>query len=142
MPGLLPQKTIVPIDFSELSYQSLERAIEIAGQASAVHVIHVLPELNAMEPGVMYQTVTDETRVENTKAFLKKKFAEDQYPGLVVHATVGDPGHKVADYAQQEGADLIVLPSHGRTGLKHLLLGSVAERVVRLAHCDVLVLRR
>lgn len=141
MAGLLPRKTIVPIDFSDLSYRALQRAVEIAGDAATVHAIHVLPELNAMEPGVMYQTVTDETRVANTEDFMRKKFAADQYSGLVVHAVVGDPGHRVAEYAEQQEADLIVLPSHGRTGLKHLLLGSVAERIVRMAHCPVLVLR-
>ena len=47
----------------------------------------------------------------------------------------------IANYAREQGAALIVMPSHGRTGLSHLLIGSVAERVVRYASCPVLVLR-
>ena len=47
-----------------------------------------------------------------------------------------------ASFAQEKHAELIVIPSHGRTGITRLLIGSVAERVVRLAHCPVLVLRK
>jgi nucleotide-binding universal stress UspA family protein len=55
---------------------------------------------------------------------------------------LGEPAHGIADYAQDKKAELIVIPSHGRTGITRLLIGSVAERVVRLAHCPVLVLRK
>ena len=54
----------------------------------------------------------------------------------------GDPGLMIADYAADVQADLIVMPSHGYHGVKRLLLGSVAERVLRHANCPVLVLRR
>ena len=54
----------------------------------------------------------------------------------------GDPGLLIADYAAEVHADLIVMPSHGYHGVKRLLLGSVAERVLRHANCPVLVLRR
>jgi nucleotide-binding universal stress UspA family protein len=55
---------------------------------------------------------------------------------------IGDPGHEIADCAAEIGADLVVISSHGRKGVKRLLIGSVAERVVRLSHCPVLVLRK
>lgn len=55
---------------------------------------------------------------------------------------IGDPGVEIVKVATELKAGLIVMPSHGRTGLKHLLLGSVAERVVRTATCPVLVLRK
>ena len=51
------------------------------------------------------------------------------------------PATEIAKYAEEHHTDLIVLPSHGRTGLARLMIGSVAERVVRLAHCPVLVIR-
>ncbi len=54
----------------------------------------------------------------------------------------GDPGLVITDYATEIGAGLIVIPSHGYHGLKRLVLGSVAERVIRHADCSVLVLRR
>jgi nucleotide-binding universal stress UspA family protein len=58
-------------------------------------------------------------------------------PGALIN-----PGTEIAEYADEIGADLIVIPSHGYHGVKRLLLGSVAERVIRAAHCSVLVLRR
>ena len=54
----------------------------------------------------------------------------------------GDAGLATADYASQVNADLIVVPSHGYHGVKRFLLGSTAERIIRHAHCSVLVLRR
>ena len=54
---------------------------------------------------------------------------------------IGDPGHEITEYAEEIGASLIITPSHGRTGLSRLLIGSVAERVVRLAKCPVMVLK-
>ena len=61
--------------------------------------------------------------------------------GVQVNVAFGDPGDEITKHAETVHADLIVMPSHGRTGLKRLLIGSVAERVVRLAQCPVLVLR-
>ena len=57
------------------------------------------------------------------------------------HVRFGDPGREIAAFAESQHADLIVMPSHGRTGLSRILIGSVAERVVRLAHCPVLILK-
>ncbi len=54
----------------------------------------------------------------------------------------GDPGHEIARYAEQISAGLIVVSSHGTSGLERLLIGSVADRVVRLARCAVLVLKK
>ena len=54
---------------------------------------------------------------------------------------IGDPGSEITKLAKEVGAHLIIMPSHGRTGISRLLLGSVAERVLRLSHCPVLVLR-
>jgi nucleotide-binding universal stress UspA family protein len=141
MPGLLSKKTVVPIDFSDLSFSALDRGIEIAGEQGEVHIIHVLAELTAMEPGNLYGTVTDETRIKSVEKHLREKLAGDKYARVMVHAVVGDAGREITALAEREDADLIVIPSHGYGFLKHMLLGSVAERVVRLAHCPVLVLR-
>ena len=72
---------------------------------------------------------------------MREKLADKKYAGVQMKVSFGDPGSEIAAFAKTEKADLIVLPSHGRTGLRHLLIGSVAEKVVRLAHCPVLVLR-
>jgi nucleotide-binding universal stress UspA family protein len=141
MTGLSPKRTVVPIDFSDLSHQALDKAIEIAGEDGEVLVIHVLTELSTMEPGNLYGTVTDEDRIKSAEEFLRKKLADDKYARVSVHAVIGDAGREITAFAERESADLIVIPSHGYGFVKHLLLGSVAERVVRLAHCPVLVLR-
>ncbi|MGI9473804.1 MAG: universal stress protein [Rubripirellula sp.] len=141
MSGLTSKVTIVPIDFSDVSIAALDQALEIAGTDGTVHVIHVLAELATMEPGNLYGTVDDESRIVSTSKYMREKLADSKYDGVRVHVVVGDPGREIANFSESEGATLIVLPSHGYGFFKHMLLGSVAERVIRLAHCPVLVLR-
>lgn len=141
MSGLNPNRAVVPIDFSDLSRAALDRTIEIVGESGEIHVIHVLAELSTMEPGNLYGTVTDEDRIKSTEEMLRRKFNDPRYSKVVMHAVVGDAGREITAFAERESADLIVIPSHGYGFFKHMLLGSVAERVVRLAHCPVLVLR-
>ena len=73
---------------------------------------------------------------------LTKLADEHGAKGATLAVAIGTPGLEVADYARRHEADLIVIPSHGYHGVKRLFLGSVAERVIRHAACDVLVLRR
>ena len=73
---------------------------------------------------------------------VRERLADAKYSGVQIDVEIGDPGQCIVDFAESVQADLIVTPSHGRTGVKRLLIGSVAERVVRLAHCPVLVLRK
>ncbi len=141
MPGLQPERLVVPIDHSELAWEALARAIEIAGDASKVHAVHVLAPLMAMEPGVVYGTVTDESRIRSSADYLREQLAEHGHEGVTLKVIIGDAGREITDYAAKVSADLIVIPSHGRGFVKHMLLGSVAERVIRLARCPVLVLR-
>jgi nucleotide-binding universal stress UspA family protein len=122
--------------------EAVDAALEVAESSSSVHVIHVLPELVVLEPSVAWATIDDEDRIQATEKRLRAVLENEKYQGMEVKVLVGDPGHVIADYAQDVEADLIVLPSHGRTGLKRMLIGSVAERVVRLAHCPVLVIRK
>ena len=138
----LPKKlVIVPFDFSETSVGAVETALQMVDDASHVHVVHCLPELVPTEPGVIWSTVNDEDRNAHVVEAIGKQLEEAKYKNVVVKSFIGDPGHSIADYAEENKADLIVMPSHGRTGLTRLLIGSVAERVIRLAHCPVLVLR-
>jgi nucleotide-binding universal stress UspA family protein len=141
MSGFQAKKIIIPVDFSDFSMQAVDRALEIASDDSVIRVVHVLLPLSVMEPGVLYGEITDETRVETTVKHLQERFADAKYAQVSSHAMVGDPGHEITGFAASEQADLIVMPSHGHGFLKHLMLGSVAERVVRMAHCPVLVLK-
>jgi nucleotide-binding universal stress UspA family protein len=90
----------------------------------------------------VWDTIDDNSRREHAAEVLRQRLSDPKHLGVRIEILFGDPGSEIADYAQRHSADLIVLPSHGRTGLKRLLLGSVAERIVRLAHCPVLVLRQ
>jgi nucleotide-binding universal stress UspA family protein len=141
MPWSPRQTVLTPVDFSQESLEAVDTAVDLAGDSSKVHVLHVLPELSAADPGVIWQTADDEKRSEHVREVLRKKLADPKFAGVRIHVAVGDPGHQIAKFAGLLSADLIVIPSHGRRGVRRLLIGSVAERVVRLAHCPVLVLR-
>jgi nucleotide-binding universal stress UspA family protein len=145
------QRILVPIDFSEQSRTALSVAFEIAGRSGQaphgrdgggqIAVIHVLPDLSPAEPGELWNTVSAESRIEHASTALKDWLKQGDHSLDDVEVCIGDPGAKICRAASERGLDLIVLSSHGRTGLKRLLIGSVAERVVRLAPCPVLVLR-
>ena len=142
MSGLHAKKIVAPVDLSDESLAALGTAVDMAGSPSDVHAVHVIPELNLSEPGVIWQEIDNSGRKQHAEQELFKKLSDGKFAQVHIEIEVGDPGHCVADFAKRIGADLIVMPSHGRTGLAHMLLGSVAERVVRLSHCPVLVLRK
>ncbi len=135
------KKIVVPYDFSDEAGQAIDVALEIS-TAAEVHVVHVAAVLAAAEPGVVWNVAPDIDRQEHIQQEFNKSFSEAKYERLKFAVRFGDPGQEIADFSQSEGAGLIVMPSHGRTGLNRMLIGSVAERVVRLAHCPVLVLRK
>lgn len=142
MSWLPKKKVVVPVDFSDESLAALEMARDtFVDQAADLHAVHVLAEMMPADPGVIWETIDDNTRRRHAEHALKERLTGDKWDGLNIEIAVGDPGTEIADYAKDVKAELVVMPSHGRTGLKHLLIGSVAERVVRLCHCPVLVLR-
>jgi nucleotide-binding universal stress UspA family protein len=139
----LPRKTVVvPVDFSEDSFVALETALEMVDDRSHVHVIHVLPVLEPAEPGVIWHTIDDQSRSEHAEQALRAELDRRGHKEIRIVIRFGDPGHEIAHYAEQIEAGLVLVSSHGRTGLKRLLIGSVAERLVRLARCPVLVLKK
>jgi nucleotide-binding universal stress UspA family protein len=139
--GLHPKKTLVPVDFSDQSLAAVDRAIDIAGNEGAVQVVFVLTEVLAMEPGNLFGTITNDPRIEVAMKKLRETFSDAKYAKIKFHVATGNFGREIASFAQREKINLIVIPSHGYGFVKHMLLGSVAERVVRLAVCPVLVLR-
>ncbi len=138
----LPKKCIVvPLDFSDFSFAALEQALEFVDSPESIHAVHVLPRLSPMEPGVIWGTIDDESRREHAIQALKDRLSGQEFHGITMDIRFGDPARQVARYAEEIRADLIVVPSHGRTGASHVLIGSTAERIVRNSHCPVLVLR-
>jgi nucleotide-binding universal stress UspA family protein len=136
---------LVPLDFSEYSDHALDYAIPFASKLQArltlLHVIEAFPVSDAeavmLPPDYFMELEVRANRqlrsyLEHvTTAGLKGEVA-------VVHGT---PFQVITETAKERQVDLIIMGSHGRTGLRHLWLGSVAERVVRLAPCPVLVVR-
>lgn len=142
MTWLPKRNVVVPVDFSAVSSEALATALELASSPAHVHVVHVLVPLEAMSPGIMWGTVDDFSREQAVREYYGKFAAEHGFVGADLAVRFGDPGTEIAEFAREVAADLIVVPSHGHHGLKRVLLGSVAERILRHAPCPVLVLRR
>jgi nucleotide-binding universal stress UspA family protein len=142
MNWLPKKKVIVPIDFSDESFLAIGTALQFVADATHLLVVHVLQEISTLEPTEAWHSVDAPSRIRNVAKIVRERLNEAGYDKVLLEVLIGDPGHEIADLAVRQRADLIVLPSHGRTGIRRLLIGSVAERVVRLAHCPVLVLRK
>ena len=139
----LPKKcVVVPIDFSEDCFDALEVGREFVSQGSDLHLVHITRAWSEHELGGSWGEQTEEERLAALKKSLQEKVQNTEYKDAQVAVFIGSPRVEITNYAKEVGAELIVMPSHGRTGLKHLAMGSVAERVVRMAHCPVLVLRK
>lgn len=142
------KKILVPTDFSEHSLQALRYAIGLAKRfgAKLVMLHSVYPhyystndEYTASDLPALMQSVSDAAETQMRElvrktAFLGVPFETDIFLGF--------PGQKIVDYATAKAVDLIITSTHGRTGLKHVLIGSTAEQVVRYSKCPVLVVPR
>ncbi len=133
---------VVPVDFSGEEVAAVQTALAVAAKPEDVHLLHVLYPLDAVSPGVVFAEVGDQERRDAVQVEFDKILAKHGLPKLQHQVRIGDPGHEVCEYAEAVGAGLIVVPSHGYGGFKRFLLGSVAERIIRNAGCDVLVTRR
>ncbi|HEV3024173.1 MAG TPA: universal stress protein [Pirellulales bacterium] len=142
MSWLPRQCVVVPVDFSDRAFEALDLACELVDDLSKLHVVHVLAEIDPNEAGSIFHPVAYETRRQHALRLLSERMADTKYSQVQIHVEFGDPGAKIAELIQALQADLVVIPSHCRTGLMRLLIGSVAEKVVRLATCPVLVLRK
>jgi nucleotide-binding universal stress UspA family protein len=134
---------VVPIDFSECSRRALDLARFLSKEAGPAHLIlihaYFVPvELEALAEEA-HEPILDIVSQRATED-LERILVELQDEGISAEfaAHRGSPERTIVDVAARKGADLIVMGTHGRTGLAHVLLGSVAERVVRAAHCPVI----
>ncbi|MEX2174725.1 MAG: universal stress protein [Pirellulaceae bacterium] len=136
------QTVIVPVDFSSESIGAIDVGLQLVDNPAHLHVVHVVVDTTPLEAGEVWGVVDPQSRIDQMEKVLDQRLAGEKYAGLQRTVILGEPAHGIANFAQEKGAELIVIPSHGRTGITRLLIGSVAERVVRLAHCPVLVLRK
>ncbi|MEQ8211521.1 MAG: universal stress protein [Lacipirellulaceae bacterium] len=135
------KKILVPIDFSEESHRALDEALQMVSLTTDVCAVNVGVNLSVTSPESVWGALSEKSQRDHIEEAFWKNFADERYRVIDFRVSFGDPGHEIAKCAEEIGADVIVIPSHGRTGIKRILLGSVAERVVRLAHCPVFVLR-
>lgn len=133
---------VVPFDFSPTSREAVDLAISILGTSRGVHLIHVLGELSPAEPGEVWHTVDENTRTHHATEAIRKELADPKYDEMKITIAFGNPGEQICHYADTVGAKSIVIPSHGRSSIMRVLVGSVADRVIRLANCPVIVLKR
>ncbi len=135
---------LVPTDFSPASETAFETARQLASQTGGKVTLAYVARHEPLGPGALEQADEHIQRAEALAHEQLDRLAEAHFEGVEVKtALVRDTNAALAlaELAAQEGCDLIVVASHGRTGLKRLLIGSVAETIVRQARCPVLVLR-
>ncbi len=134
-------RILVPIDFSQDSFNALDETLNFIKDPNKITVIHVLSPLEAVDPAVIWATLNDETRKKNIENAFYERYPKSLIDNLKLKIKIGNPSLEIVDYAKNNNIDLIIIASHGRTGLNRFLLGSVTEKVVRLAKCPVLVWR-
>lgn len=135
-------RILVPTDFSEKSLQAIKETNTFADANTQLYIVHVLKPLEATEPGVVWESVDTEKRTKTILSLFEEKFPKSEYERLIFEVRNGDPTAEIIDYAEYRNVDLIIMPSRGRTGISRFFMGSIAERVVRFAHCPVLVLKQ
>lgn len=140
---------LAPTDFSRHAESAVRYACDLAQRLNVpLHLLHILPEIVApigpdpmLTPTLPAEYYT-ETQAESVQALGRViQPGWSQPPSVQVAARWGDPVDGIVAYAGEQPIDLIVIATHGRTGLSHVLLGSVAERIVREAPCPVLTIR-
>jgi len=143
------KRLLVPTDFSEHSEQAATYAVELARRwdAEEVHCVHVsdIPA-DLLATSAYYMTGPSEEFVEQVRQQGRRgldEFVRKNLSGVPVTIAFleGRPFVEIVRYARDRQIDLIVIATHGRTGLQHALFGSVAEKVIRKAPCPVLVVR-
>jgi nucleotide-binding universal stress UspA family protein len=139
----LPKVILVPTDFGEPSSAALDYAFELAKElGSEIVLMHAFEiPIVGFPDGAIVATAELTSRIlEGAQAGLDKQVEQRRDSGVTLRSVIkqGDPYHMVNETAEEVGAGLIVMGTHGRKGLSRALIGSVAEKVVRTAHVPVL----
>ena len=137
-------KILVPLDFSELSAPTLDMAVRLIAPGGTVTMLHVVEWLPVVTEGAfgVYPHRKDIEQLKDLSRDTLRAYAAKR-PGCTMDAQVreGKPATVILEVAEGLRPDLVVIGSHGRSGLDHLLLGSVTERVLRKSGAPVLVVR-
>ena len=154
-------KILCPVDLSSFSLQALRLAVKVAEASEAIldilHVIHdpfdeiYLTEITQTDPALIDAYATEPQRrakilraTEEHSEVLLKQFCHDvvqHHDKVRYHIRRGDPFEAILETSEDLMTDLVVLATHGRTGIKRLVIGNVAEKIVRHAPCPVLTVK-
>jgi nucleotide-binding universal stress UspA family protein len=141
----LPKNILVPVDFSEASIVALDRAVELAAKLDArIHLLNVVGVMTlSAEFGLAVTQPVLDSIVQGAQKELDRLVAERTGKAHFAPTILelGDARSAIDQTAEKVGADLIVMGTHGRRGMKRLVLGSVAEHVARVARCPVMLVR-
>jgi nucleotide-binding universal stress UspA family protein len=144
--SVIPTKILVPIDFSPSSHAALDAATELAEKFHAeIYLLNVIPEF----PNVsLPDSITESAVIERARKEADDRFAVSQRAlatnGIIVKSSVelgNDVAGAILDAIERENADLVVITTHGLSGWYPQVFGSIAEKIVKLAHCPILLLR-
>ncbi len=148
MPNADWKRICCPIDFSDASRAALQVAADLTRRFGAELVLlhaypipgYTFPDGSVVASPKMMQDLAEqaERHIEEWRVDAERLVGA---PRVSAEKAVGEPAAEIVSFAKARGVDLLVLGTHGRTGLEHALMGSIAERVVRRAHCPVLTVR-
>jgi universal stress protein A len=138
------ENILVPLDFSEYSTRILGTALNVLADGGVVTIMHVVEWLPAVTEGT-FGIYPHRKDIEKVKALSLEKLGEmaKAHPGQGIRTKVkeGKPATVILNVVRELEPDLVVMGSHGRSKLDHLLIGSVTERVIRKAPCPVLTVK-
>lgn len=143
-----PVQVIVAYDFSPSAEEALMRGVDLACRAPQ-HVLHVVVAIDAWNGfpiaptehvDYLYAERLQKMVTERLVAMFSGRATASEVQ-FYVHARIGKPANQILQLAHEIGADMVIIGSHGKTGVERFVLGSVSERIVREAHCAVIVAR-
>ncbi|MCX5804612.1 MAG: universal stress protein [Proteobacteria bacterium] len=140
------KKIVCPVDFSEFTDGIIKYAVSLAKKYDAeLHLFHVIPNLNYFTPYESFLTPENLVLIEkNIEKEVEKDF-EKIIKGIDITVKkvikTGVTFVEIIDYIKEENIDLVVMGTHGRSGIEHILIGSVAEKILRKSPCPVLTIR-
>jgi nucleotide-binding universal stress UspA family protein len=140
------KNVLFPTDLSDYNGTALAYASVLAAESGAkLHILHVddMQDVSAdlVDLGYVYPTTWDDTERVKVREELKQ-ITPTVEVSFEHHCVRGTPAREIIEFAKCKGVDLIVMASHGRTGLARLVMGSVAEEVTRKAPCPVLIVKQ
>jgi nucleotide-binding universal stress UspA family protein len=138
----IPTKILVPVDFSDSSRSAVESAADLAQHfGAALHLVHVIPMFPATTlPDFIPETKFTEEATKEAERHFAAVVADLSGKGIKVE-TGDDVASSIMEAVESEKADMVVISTHGLTGWHPLFFGSIAEKVIKLVSCPVLLLR-